>query len=100
MPYRREQEALLRVARNNGRTAIPAFANPVSRVQLQAAAEFLGLHRLGRMALIAFLHENRADLRLEECDLLVRVLRTGRHLKAEHGHDHDCRAKSRRIAHR
>ena len=65
-----DQEALLRVARDDGRTFFAALEQPVAMIESQVAFLLLGV-----VAFVAFRHQHRPDLRLEEFQ--VRRLEVG-----------------------
>ena len=66
---RADQQARVEVVRHHRGTALPAAADRIARVDAQAA---LGKARVLRVAAVALADEHRADLLLEELDLLGR----------------------------
>ena len=62
---------LLAVAGHDGRAVLAALADAVAGVEQEPALDLL---RFGRVALVALLHQHRANLLLEERDLLLRRL--------------------------
>jgi hypothetical protein len=68
VPQRLDEEAPVRVARDDGRSGDAALANTVAGVEQELAPHLL---RLGRVALVAGVRQHRADLLLEERELLL-----------------------------
>ncbi len=70
-----DEEALVELARNDGRAAVAALEDSGPAIEQQAALVFLGL---AGVALVTLLDQERADLLLEEVPLFRRAGRRGR----------------------
>ena len=71
---RLDQQALVRIARDDRRTVVAAHLPALLAVQHQPALNRFGVFR---MALVAMLHQQRADFRLEELQMLAGQLLSG-----------------------
>src|SRR5882672_8587652 len=69
MPHSLDEQAFLRVARNNSRTSFAPLQQALARVEHKAALDFF---RLMAVALIAVLLKDRLDLLFVEFNLFVR----------------------------
>ena len=72
VPHRADEQALLGMAGNDGRTGGAALEQPGPRIEIEFAANLL---RAGGMAFVAMLDEEGADSLLEERDALGRWVR-------------------------
>lgn len=61
-----DQEAVLGVSRDDRRAGVAAFEDSIARVQEKTGLEFASVGRFHRMALVAVIDENRANLAFKE----------------------------------
>src|SRR5882672_9219354 len=79
-----KQQARRRIAWNDGRAPLTSFADAIPAVEEEPTSDFL---RLGRVAFIALLYQDRANLLLEEFDLIGWRIRECANARQHHRQD-------------